>query len=179
MSTAAAAVCAAAACTVPAPGCCAHKSARVQSICAVNSMLNCCPARFLPVDELERGERSSLSLESMASSHTGRSPSVPRLLHVQEWGYKALAQGIWPAALALFLSVSTSILVFPFFPYVSSSGSFGDALPQVMIFCALWLLLFTDVDLHCCILGEPLLFNAGGRAKGACHQLRVSRHQNA
>ena len=82
-------------------------------------------------DELERGERSTLSLESMASSHTSRSPSVPRLLAVQECGYQALGQGIWPAAMALFLSVSTSILVFPFFPYVPSSGSFGDALPQV------------------------------------------------
>ena len=85
------------------------------------------------IDELERGERSTLSLESMASSHTGRSPSVPRLLDVQEWGYQALGQGIWPAALALFLSVSTSILVFPFFPYVPSSGSFGDALLQVRL----------------------------------------------
>ena len=126
----------------------------------------CCIAAqhgSLPADELERGERSTLSLESMASSHTGRSPSVPRLLDMQEWGYKALAQGIWPAALALFLSVSTSILVFPFFPYVPSSGSFGDALPQVMKpnhshSCALRLLLFTV--LHCCILGEPLLFDA-------------------
>lgn len=50
---------------------------------------------------------------------------------VPEWGYQALAQGIWPAVLALVLSVSTSILVFPFFPYVPSNGRFGDALPQV------------------------------------------------
>lgn len=151
------------------------------SPCAVNSMLSC-SAHFLPTDELERGERSTLSLESMASSHTGRSPSMPRLLDMQEWGYKALAQGIWPAALVLFLSVSTSILVFPFFPYVPSSGSFGDALPQVMKLnhnhsCALRLLLFTV--LHCCILGKPLLSNGGGGAKGPCHQRRVSRQQNA
>ena len=70
----------------------------------------------------------------MASSRTSRSLSVPGLLAVQEWGYQALGEGIWPAALALFLSVSTSILVFPFFPYVPSSGSFGDALPQVMLY---------------------------------------------
>ena len=86
---------------------------------------------WLCVDELERGDRSTMSLESMASSHTGQSPSTPNLLAVQEQGYQALAQGIWPAVLALFLSVSTSILVFPFFPYVPSSGTFGDALPQV------------------------------------------------
>lgn len=159
--TAAAAVCAAAACTVPTLWWCAPKSAPVQSPCAVDSMLHFCSACVLPVDELERGERSTLSSESMASSHTGRSPSVPRLLDVQEWGYKALAQGIWPAALALFLSVSTSILVFPFFPYVPSSGTFGDALPQVTRLhgtysraCA-WLLLVTL--LHCCILSAPLL----------------------
>ena len=37
----------------------------------------------------------------------------------------------WPAAAALFLSVSTSILVFPFFTYVPTSGYLGDLLPQV------------------------------------------------
>lgn len=83
-------------------------------------------------DELERGERSAVSLESMGSSQTGRSLSMPSPHAVPEWGYQALAQDIWPAVLALVLSVSTSILVFPFFPYVPSDGRFGDALPQVL-----------------------------------------------
>lgn len=56
---------------------------------------------------------------------------MPALLAFTEASTMALAQGVWPAALALFLSVSTSILLFPFFPYVPSSGGFGNALPQV------------------------------------------------
>lgn len=69
-----------------------------------------------------------MSLESMNSSHTGRGPSTTSL---PEWKSQVLVRGIWPAVLALVLSVSTSILVFPFFPYVPSDGRFGDALPQV------------------------------------------------
>ena len=80
-------------------------------------------------DEMERGHTSSFSLESMGS----RSPSAPNLISLREGGPWALAQGIWPALLALCLSVSTSILVFPFFPYVPTSGYFGDALPQVCL----------------------------------------------
>ncbi len=79
------------------------------------------------VDEMERGPQSSFSLESMGS----RTPSAPSLLALRPSWPQALAHGIWPAALALFLSVSTSILIFPFFPYVPTSGYFGDALPQV------------------------------------------------
>ncbi len=79
------------------------------------------------VDEMERGHQSSFSLESMGS----RTPSTPSLLALRPSWPQALAHGIWPAALALFLSVSTSILIFPFFPYVPTSGYFGDALPQV------------------------------------------------
>lgn len=78
-------------------------------------------------DDVERGHHSSFSLESMGS----RNPSAPSLVAFRHGGPEALTQGIWPAALALFLSVSTSILVFPFFPYVPTSGYFGDALPQV------------------------------------------------
>ncbi|DBA76841.1 TPA: hypothetical protein ACH3X2_008856 [Trebouxia sp. C0005] len=79
-------------------------------------------------DEMERGHQSSFSLESMGS----RTPSAPSLLALRPSWPQALAHGIWPAALALFLSVSTSILIFPFFPYVPTSGYFGDALPQVL-----------------------------------------------
>ena len=39
--------------------------------------------------------------------------------------------GIWPAAFSLFLSVGTSILVFPFFTFVPTSGWLGSMLPQV------------------------------------------------
>jgi len=78
-------------------------------------------------DEMERGHQSSFSLESMGSA----TPSAPSLLVLRPSWPQALAHGIWPAALALFLSVSTSILIFPFFPYVPTSGYFGDALPQV------------------------------------------------
>ncbi|KAK9828283.1 hypothetical protein WJX74_007233 [Apatococcus lobatus] len=40
--------------------------------------------------------------------------------------------GIWPAAFSLFLSVGTSILVFPFFTFVPTSGWLGSMLPQVL-----------------------------------------------
>ncbi|KAL0033491.1 hypothetical protein WJX77_011956 [Trebouxia sp. C0004] len=80
------------------------------------------------LDEMERGHQSSFSLESMGS----RTPSAPSLMALRPSWPQALAHGIWPAALALFLSVSTSILIFPFFPYVPTSGYFGDALPQVL-----------------------------------------------
>ncbi len=83
-------------------------------------------------DEMERGHPSSFSLESMGS----RTPSAPSLLVLRPSWPQALAHGIWPAALALFLSVSTSILIFPFFPYVPTSGYFGDALPQVCSFAS-------------------------------------------
>lgn len=39
---------------------------------------------------------------------------------------------IWPAAVALFLSVGASMVVAPFFTYVPSSGSTGDLLPQAL-----------------------------------------------
>jgi hypothetical protein len=42
-----------------------------------------------------------------------------------------LALQVSPAALALLLSVGTSMLVFPFFTYVRSTGLFGEHLPQV------------------------------------------------
>ena len=122
---------------------CAHKPTLCSKQHVLPSSEPSDEACGLLTDELERGERSTLSLESMASSRTGRTPSVPGLLAVQEWGYQALGQGIWPAVLALFLSVSTSILVFPFFPYVPSSGSFGDALPQVSLH-------HTNSDLYRC-----------------------------
>ncbi|KAK9849775.1 hypothetical protein WJX84_003292 [Apatococcus fuscideae] len=40
--------------------------------------------------------------------------------------------GIWPAAFSLFLSVGTSILVFPFFTFVPTSGYLGSMLPQAL-----------------------------------------------
>lgn len=49
----------------------------------------------------------------------------------QEVDTQELLRSIWPAAVALFLSISTSTLVFPFFTYVPSSGFFGEMLPQV------------------------------------------------
>lgn len=51
----------------------------------------------------------------------------------QQLSVQLVKQSMWPAALALFLSVSTSILVFPFFPYIPSSGYFGRSLPQVCL----------------------------------------------
>ena len=76
-------------------------------------------------------------------------PAVPCV------GMQAVGRSIWPAGLALFLSVSTSILVFPFFPYIPSSGYFGVALPQVnkstsachldMHFCTMHVTLFKQL----------------------------------
>jgi hypothetical protein len=42
-----------------------------------------------------------------------------------------LALQISPAALAIFLSVGSSMLVFPFFTYVRSTGLLGEKLPEV------------------------------------------------
>lgn len=60
------------------------------------------------------------------------------------WGVKGNSSGrrgggthlctlvhIWPSALSLFLSVGTSMLVFPFFGYVKSTGLLGDKLQKV------------------------------------------------
>jgi hypothetical protein len=44
---------------------------------------------------------------------------------------RAVAGAIAPAAGSIFLSVGTSMLVFPFFTYVHSTGLMGDRLPQV------------------------------------------------
>lgn len=43
----------------------------------------------------------------------------------------AISRRIWPAALALTLSVSSSMALFPLFTYVPSSGMLGEALPEV------------------------------------------------
>lgn len=76
-------------------------------------------------DELEKGQQFALAIQSSPQSRGTAMPALPYL------GMQALGRSIWPAGLALFLSVSTSILVFPFFPYIPSSGYFGVALPQV------------------------------------------------
>ena len=44
---------------------------------------------------------------------------------------RTLAWRVSPAALAIFLSVGSSMLVFPFFTYVHSTGLLGERLPQV------------------------------------------------
>ncbi len=51
-----------------------------------------------------------------------RKPEVPLL---------AVAWRIGPAALSIFLSVGTSMLVFPFFTYMRSTGLLAERLPQV------------------------------------------------
>ena len=48
---------------------------------------------------------------------------------------KSLAWKVSPAALSIFLSVGTSMLVFPFFTYVHSTGLMGERLPQVLRSC--------------------------------------------
>ncbi|KAK9817758.1 hypothetical protein WJX72_001709 [[Myrmecia] bisecta] len=49
--------------------------------------------------------------------------------------------GIWPAMVALFLSGTVGILVFPYFTYCPSGGQFGELLPKVLFFARL----FADV----------------------------------
>lgn len=44
---------------------------------------------------------------------------------------RMLALRVSPAAFAIFLSVGSSMLVFPFFTYVHSTGLLGERLPQV------------------------------------------------
>ena len=106
---------------------------------------------------MESGYPSTFSLESLGSTTS----SASSLLLFRAAGPTALAQGIWPAALALFLSVSTSILVFPFFPYVPSSGYFGDALPQVPSAACLPFLEFT-LHLLCAALFASNLLSVLG-----------------
>lgn len=48
-----------------------------------------------------------------------------------------LAWRVSPAAFSIFLSVGTSMLVFPFFTYVHTTGLFGDRLAQVCVWRAL------------------------------------------
>lgn len=48
---------------------------------------------------------------------------------------RVLAWRVSPAALCIFLSVGTSMLVFPFFTYVHSTGLLGERLPQVRTCC--------------------------------------------
>ena len=74
---------------------------------------------------------SALHCQGSTQGSYSNNASIPSLHALPYLGIQSLGQGIWAAALALFLSVSTSILVFPFFPYIPSSGYFGDALPQV------------------------------------------------
>ncbi len=45
--------------------------------------------------------------------------------------WRLLAWRVSPAALSIFLSVGTSMLVFPFFTYVHTTGVLGERLPQV------------------------------------------------
>ncbi|GAX81468.1 hypothetical protein CEUSTIGMA_g8897.t1 [Chlamydomonas eustigma] len=48
-----------------------------------------------------------------------------------------LAWKVAPAAISIFLSVGTSMLVFPFFTYVQSTGLFGERLAQVLFYVRL------------------------------------------
>mmetsp|Transcript_22046 Transcript_22046/g.48132 ORF Transcript_22046/g.48132 Transcript_22046/m.48132 type:complete len:479 (+) Transcript_22046:161-1597(+) len=48
-----------------------------------------------------------------------------------------LAWRISPAALSIFLSVGTSMVIFPFFTYMRSTGLFGDRLAQVLFYVRL------------------------------------------
>lgn len=47
------------------------------------------------------------------------------------------ARRIWPSALSLFLSVGTSMLVFPFFSYIKGTGPIGPTLPKVLFYIRL------------------------------------------
>ena len=44
----------------------------------------------------------------------------------------ALVRRVWHPALALFLSASTAVLLFPFFTYVPLHGRMDGLLPQVL-----------------------------------------------
>lgn len=72
----------------------------------------------------KKGSRSS------SSSGSGRTRGLrqriqPLLLLLQ------LAWRIWPAWIALLMSVGSSMLVFPLFTCVDTSGHMGERLPQV------------------------------------------------
>ena len=45
----------------------------------------------------------------------------------------ALVRRVWKPALALFLSASTAVLLFPFFTYVPQQGRMDRMLPQVLL----------------------------------------------
>ena len=100
----------------------------------LHSQCNCLAPLLLNADELERGQHAAFSVESRTTSASSIASSVLSVHNMQQQlSAQLMKQSMWPAALALFLSVSTSILVFPFFPYIPSSGYFGGSLPQVCL----------------------------------------------
>lgn len=89
-----------------------------------------------------------LSHHSSKGSSPGGSPrwnqdrvSIIEVLHEEEkkreLGQWSLLLTISPAAWSIFLSVGTSMMVFPFFTYVTSTGLWADQLPQVLFYIRL------------------------------------------
>lgn len=82
-------------------------------------------------------------------------------------------QAVWPAVAALGLSGTISLVIFPFFTYIPTSGLLGDLLPKTLFFVRI----FADVvgrflpRLKPLVITEPSLVLALAVAKFACGPL--------
>ncbi len=80
------------------------------------------------------------SAEGIKATYEAQASPDPRLMHARSHGAAnghhmttpELVRRVWHPALALFLSASTAVLLFPFFTYVPLHGRMNGLLPQVL-----------------------------------------------
>jgi hypothetical protein len=77
------------------------------------------------VGQASRWDLAHPKKSQKGSGGGGKSRLQPLLLLLQ------LAWRIWPAWVALLMSVGSSMLVFPLFTCVDTTGKLGERLPQV------------------------------------------------
>ncbi|KAK9813902.1 hypothetical protein WJX73_004060 [Symbiochloris irregularis] len=86
----------------------------------------------LSIDHESSYENLSIEASEAFLEESSMGGSLLSHPHETQTSLSATWRRIWPAAVALFLSVGASMVVAPFFTYVPSSGSTGDLLPQVL-----------------------------------------------
>lgn len=77
---------------------------------------------------LRQRDSEESELESQAESEKSSTASQESQIH--DGNLQMLASEIWPAAVALAVSVACATLLFPFFTFVTSSGWLKTLLPQ-------------------------------------------------
>ena len=60
-------------------------------------------------------------------------PELSPAPHHSKLPFSQVMHKIWPAQLALFLTGTCGLLIFPFLTYVPSDGMLGDMLPKVRV----------------------------------------------